>query len=45
VSPQTAPQDDEPTFAPLPPMRMSEREDDIDAAMRRIVQNARRRAA
>jgi hypothetical protein len=45
VSPQTAPQDDEPTFAPLPPMRMNEREDDIDAAMRRIVQNARRRAA
>jgi hypothetical protein len=45
VSPQTAPRDDEPTFAPLPPMRMSEREDDIDAAMRRIVQNARRRAA
>ncbi len=45
MSPQTAPQDDEPTFAPLPPMRMNEREDDIDAAMRRIVQNARRRAA
>jgi len=45
VSPQTAPQDDEPTFAPLPPMRMNEHADDIDATMRRIVQSSRRRAA
>jgi hypothetical protein len=45
LSPQTAPSDEAPTFEPLPPMRMTEREDDIDAAMRRFVQNSRRRAA
>jgi hypothetical protein len=34
-----------PTFAPLPPMALAAREDDVDQALRRFARNVRRRAA
>jgi hypothetical protein len=39
------PLEDAPTFAPLPPMGMERRDDDVEQAVRRFVQNQRRRAA
>ncbi len=36
---------DAPTFAPLPPIAMASREDDVDEALRRFAQNMKRRAA
>ena len=36
---------DAPTFAPLPPIGLPSREDDVDEALRRFAQNVRRRAA
>jgi hypothetical protein len=34
-----------PTFAPLPPMTLATRQDDVDEALRRFTENMRRRAA
>jgi len=45
TSPEVAPAADERTFAPLPPMAVVPGEDEIVDAMRRFMQNARRRAA
>ena len=39
------PLEDAPTFAPLPPMGMERRDDDVEEAVRRFLQNQRRRAA
>jgi hypothetical protein len=39
------PAEDAPTFAPLPPIGMQRRDDDVEEAVRRFVQNSRRRAA
>jgi hypothetical protein len=35
----------EPTFAPLPPMALAAREDDVDQALRRFARNVKRHAA
>jgi len=44
-APPIAPAVDAPTFAPLPPIGLSSREDDVDEALRRFAQNWKRRAA
>lgn len=44
ISPDESALDAAPTFAPLPPIGLAPREDDVDAALRRF-RNARRRAA
>jgi hypothetical protein len=44
-APVAAPARAAPTFAPLPPMAMLAREDDVDQALRRFAGSARRRAA
>ncbi len=41
---EAQPAEDPPTFAPLPPMGVA-RDDDVEEAVRRFVQNSRRRAA
>jgi hypothetical protein len=42
---EPSPMPDEPTFAPLPPIGASSREDDVEEALRRFTQNWKRRAA
>jgi hypothetical protein len=44
-TPVTAAAREAPTFAPLPPMALAAREDDVDQALRRFARNVRRRAA
>ena len=45
MPPEVSAAADAPTFAPLPPIGLPSREDDVDEALRRFAQNVRRRAA
>jgi len=45
LEPSAEPMADEPTFAPLPPIGLSKREDDVEEALRRFAENWKRRAA
>jgi len=45
TSPEVSPAVEAQTFAPLPPIGLMPREDDVDEALRRFRQNSRRRAA
>jgi hypothetical protein len=44
-APELSPAADAPTFAPLPPMSLAPRTDDVDEALRRFARNFRRNAA
>lgn len=44
-APELSPAADAPTFAPLPPMTLAPRTDDVDEALRRFARNFRRNAA
>jgi hypothetical protein len=45
MPPEVSAAAESPTFAPLPPIGLPSREDDVDEALRRFAQNVRRRAA